>query len=201
MDSCFHQFGSTIINGAITSFIAGFFLARCQISFLYKFGILMMFTITSSLIISMLFYPALGYFVGPQHRDGDLMYHFINPLRRKFNAFQSRRALQNDMRLTKMLEEVDQDKVPPSTCCLVKRMHPANQLSWARVSSNQQRRLSKTHQTVSGFLSRAVTRGGRKQTLASKQVKDEIQQRRPARSSSTAEQPGCALFDDFSSFS
>lgn len=87
MDSSFHQIGSTILNGAITSFIAGYFLARCEVSFLYKFGILMMFTIISSLVISMLFYPALGYTVGPQFHEGDMDYHFINPLKQRIARY------------------------------------------------------------------------------------------------------------------
>ena len=80
-DSCFHQIGSTILNGAYTSFIAGYFLSRCEVSFLYKFGILMMFTILSSLVISMLFYPALCYTIGPQFDEGNITHHVINPLK------------------------------------------------------------------------------------------------------------------------
>ena len=92
MDSCFTQFGSTIINGAITSFMAGFFLSKCQVSFLYKFGILMQFTIASALLFSLIFYPAFGYLLGPQFRQGDIMYNFINPIKLKYKKYKEKKA-------------------------------------------------------------------------------------------------------------
>lgn len=65
MDSCFNQIGSTIFNGAFTSLVAGIFLYMCQYSYLHKFGIMMMITISTALVFSMTFYPALCYFKGP----------------------------------------------------------------------------------------------------------------------------------------
>lgn len=88
VDTCFQQIGSTILNGAVTSFMAGVFLDRCQFSYLHKFGILLMITISSSLIIAMTFYPALSYFKGPQYKQGDIHHNIILPLKRRLKRRQ-----------------------------------------------------------------------------------------------------------------
>ena len=98
MDSCFNQIGSTILNGAFTSFMAGIFLYMCQYSYLHKFGILMMFTISTALVFSMTFYPALCYFKGPENHQGDLVYNFLAPMREKCTNWRRSRAMRNQVR-------------------------------------------------------------------------------------------------------
>ena len=126
MDSCFNQIGSTILNGAVTSFFAGLFLYFCQFSYLHKFGILMMITIVSSLGFSMIFYPALSYIRGPQNKEGDIMYNILNPLKRRVNAFRG----------------IDQDNRPPTnfghrTSLFFKGVSGVVQKNFRRTSANE----------------------------------------------------------------
>lgn len=83
VDSCFQQIGSTILNGAVTSFVAGIFLFLCQYSYLHKFGVLMIVTIISSLFFAMIFFPALCYYVGPEFKEGDIDHNIIEPCKKK----------------------------------------------------------------------------------------------------------------------
>merc|ERR1712096_178791 len=57
MEACYFQMGSTILNGAFTSFVAGLILFRCYIRQSTQFGILMMITIVTALIVALVFFP------------------------------------------------------------------------------------------------------------------------------------------------
>jgi predicted RND superfamily exporter protein len=65
MDNSFKNMGETIFSGAITTSFSGIFLALCEANALNKFGLLLIITIISSLIVSLVFLPALLYTFGP----------------------------------------------------------------------------------------------------------------------------------------
>ena len=65
MDSSFKHMGETIFSGALTTSFSGIFLALCESNALNKFGLLLIITIISSLIVSLVFLPALLYTFGP----------------------------------------------------------------------------------------------------------------------------------------
>jgi len=104
-DSCFENIGTTIINGAVTSFAAGCFLYFCQMTLLHKFGVMMMVTIASAFLYSMMVYPALCYKWGPEGKQGDFYYTIVRPI-------------------IGDIDEQDQDAVPQSSNFLIKKLSP-----------------------------------------------------------------------------
>ena len=57
--------GITIISSAITTFSAGIFLVMTHLYILFKFGVLIMFTMGLSVFYAMIFFPALNFLCGP----------------------------------------------------------------------------------------------------------------------------------------
>tara|TARA_B110000285_G_scaffold80800_1_gene93272 strand:+ start:1716 stop:2195 length:480 start_codon:yes stop_codon:yes gene_type:complete len=72
MDFAFKNMGATILGGALTSSFSAFFLIICQADSLNKFGILLLTTIISSMIVSLVFLPGVIYIIGPNKQQGDL---------------------------------------------------------------------------------------------------------------------------------
>lgn len=58
MDSAYTQMGQTIFGGALTTLFSGMFLVNCETDTLYKFGILLLTTILSAMIIALILLPA-----------------------------------------------------------------------------------------------------------------------------------------------
>ena len=84
-DTAFFNIGSTIIMGAITSFLSGFFLMQCEFSYMYKFGVMMCVTIVSAMLVALVFFPAQTYLLGPQKTQGNIYHTIIVPLSRKLD--------------------------------------------------------------------------------------------------------------------
>ena len=72
MDSSYKNMGETIFSGALTTSFSGIFLALCESNALNKFGILLIITISSSLVIALIFLPSILYILGPQFKNGDI---------------------------------------------------------------------------------------------------------------------------------
>jgi len=62
--------GQTILGGALTSLLAGFFLSICRVNLLNKFGMLFITTITTAFLTSIVFLPSLLYVFGPNGKYG-----------------------------------------------------------------------------------------------------------------------------------
>jgi multidrug efflux pump subunit AcrB len=54
---------------------------------LFKFGVLIQFTIAISIIYALVFFPAINYLLGPQKNNGDLNHWVWMPLKRKVSAY------------------------------------------------------------------------------------------------------------------
>jgi predicted RND superfamily exporter protein len=65
MDSSYKNMGETIFSGALTTSFSGIFLALCESNALNKFGLLLIITILSSLVIALIFLPSVLYIFGP----------------------------------------------------------------------------------------------------------------------------------------
>lgn len=69
---CYEQVGSTILNGALSTLVAGICLLFCRFVYLKKFGLLLVVTVVGSLFSSLVFYPALLHCIGPEGDRGQL---------------------------------------------------------------------------------------------------------------------------------
>ena len=72
MDSAYKYMGETIFSGALTTSFSGIFLALCESNALNKFGVLLIITIISSLVVALIFLPSILYILGPQYKNGDI---------------------------------------------------------------------------------------------------------------------------------
>lgn len=97
VDAGFTNVGTPLTYGAITSFLTGLFLTQCQFSYLHKFGIMMMFTVSAALCSALIFLPAISYFMGPQYQEGDIMKRVVVPIKQRV---QTRRRLNRTGRLS-----------------------------------------------------------------------------------------------------
>lgn len=61
----FKLIGETILGGTLTSCCSGAFLILCESYSLNKFGLLLLTTIISSMIISLIYLPGVLYVFGP----------------------------------------------------------------------------------------------------------------------------------------
>lgn len=91
-DTAFFNIGSTIIMGAATSFMSGFFLLQCEFAYMYKFGLMMCVTIVSALISALIYFPALTYLMGPEGNQGNIYLTMIKPLFRKLGKWTDKLA-------------------------------------------------------------------------------------------------------------
>lgn len=66
MDFAYAQMGQTIFSGALTTSFSGVFLILCETDTLYKFGILLLTTIVSAIVIALVLLPAQLYLFGPE---------------------------------------------------------------------------------------------------------------------------------------
>eukprot|EP00933_Yihiella_yeosuensis_P033036 TRINITY_DN26744_c0_g1_i1.p1 TRINITY_DN26744_c0_g1~~TRINITY_DN26744_c0_g1_i1.p1 ORF type:complete len:651 (+),score=92.90 TRINITY_DN26744_c0_g1_i1:1-1953(+) len=64
------KMGVSVLSGAISSLGAAFFMMLCKSLFMVKFGIVIMFTISTSVITSLVFFPALLLVIGPSGNQG-----------------------------------------------------------------------------------------------------------------------------------
>ena len=71
------------MNGAITSFLAGALMVGGNFEYLHKFGIFMMVTILSSVLVTYFFFPAILFIAGPEGTQGDLYVNIINPVKQR----------------------------------------------------------------------------------------------------------------------
>ena len=71
MDFAYKNMGATILGGALTSVLSAIFLITCQTATLNKFGYLLLATIISSLLVSLIYFPAMIYIMGPENKQGD----------------------------------------------------------------------------------------------------------------------------------
>jgi predicted RND superfamily exporter protein len=77
--------GSTVLAGAATSGFSGVFLALCKSDALVTFGILMITTVLSSLMVALVYLPALFFLMGPNADEGNIKLLILNPLKEWIN--------------------------------------------------------------------------------------------------------------------
>lgn len=68
--------GVSIMGGFITTLGSGIFLITCQISFFYKFGEIIAFTVAFAFIISVFVFSAMMKAFGPEGNCGNI-YFFL----------------------------------------------------------------------------------------------------------------------------
>lgn len=90
----YKNIGVAVFSGACTTLISATILLFTKLYVLNKFGILIQITIGFSLIYSLLVMPAMFYLIGPQRKQGDLIYYVFNPILRKIGC--KKRAVEED---------------------------------------------------------------------------------------------------------